>query len=137
MIVLKGIEAKELDVYKLFDQFITHLQKHEYTVASIRNFVAGVRSYVQYHDIDVIPAKFKHKVTMPNDRKEDEYAPDREEIRKILSGIRQERLKAYCIVLASGGMRAEEGLAVRIQYIDFNVQPTKIYMQAQYAEQAT
>lgn len=132
--VLKGIRKKQLDVYKLFDQFISYLQGHEYTVASIRNFLAGVRSYVQYHDIDVIPAKFKHKVTMPNDRKEDEYALDREEIRKILTNIRQQRLKTYCIVLACGGMRAEEGLAIRAKDIDFNVQPTKIYMQAQYAK---
>jgi integrase len=132
--VLKPLATKEIDLYKLFDQFITYLQMHEYTPASIHNFVAGVRSYVQYHDIDVIPAKFKHKVTMPKNRKEDEYALDREEIRKILTHIRQPRLKTYCILLACGGMRAVEALAIQVRDIDFDVQPTKIYMKAEYSK---
>lgn len=132
--VLKLLQEKQLDVYKLIDEYLSFLLTKNYATKSVLAWLSGPRSYFQYHDIDIIPAKLRHKVTIPQDRKEDEYALDKEEIRKILTRIRQPRLKTYCMVLACGGMRAVEALAIRIKDIDFNVQPTKIYMQAKYSK---
>ena len=44
------------------------------------------------------------------------------------------RLKAYLLVLASGGTRAVEALAIRIKDIDFSISPTKIHIRKEYTK---
>jgi hypothetical protein len=39
-------------------------------------YVAAIRSYFAYHDIDVIPARFKRKVRIPKLYREDEQPID-------------------------------------------------------------
>jgi integrase len=110
------------------------MTKQELGVSTIRLAVAASRSYFQKYDIDIISGKFKHKVTMPIDRKEDEYALGIEEIRRIITSINNRRLKAFRLILASAGMRPVEGLAIRYKDIDFSIEPTKLYMQAKYSK---
>jgi integrase len=43
-------------------------------------------------------------------------------------------LKAYLLVLASGGTRAVEALAIRIKDIDFSISPTKIHIRKEYTK---
>jgi integrase len=66
--------------------------------------------------------------------REDEQALDLSDIRKILLAYNNRRLKAYLLVLVSGGMRAVEGLAIRLKDIDFSVSPTKIHIRKEYAK---
>ena len=47
-------------------------------------------------------------------------------LRKISYLVIIEGLKTYLLLLASGGMRAVEGLAIRYKDIDFSVSPTKV-----------
>jgi integrase len=67
--------------------------------------VYAIRSYFQYYDIDINPAKFRRKVRLPKVAREDEQPVDAMDIRKILLACNNRRLKAYILVLASGGMR--------------------------------
>jgi Phage integrase family len=71
---------------------------------------------------------------MPKAYREDEQALDVNDIRKILLSCNNRRLKAYLLVLASGAMRAVEGLAIRLKDIDFSVSPTKIHIRKEYAK---
>jgi integrase len=96
--------------------------------------MASIRSYFAYNDIDVIPSKFKRKVKMPKSYREDEEPLDASDIRKILLACSNRRLKAYLLILASGGMRTVEGLAIRIKDLDFSVNPTKIHIRKEYAK---
>lgn len=104
------------------------------SVSSIRYYVGALRSYLAYHDLDVIPSKFKRKVKMPKLYREDEQPIDAEDIRKILLACNNRRLKSYLLVLASGGMRAVEALAIRVKDCDFTVGPTKIHIRKEYAK---
>ena len=104
------------------------------SIPSIRLYVAAIRSYLAYHDIDVIPSKFKRKVRMPKLYREDEQPIDAEDIRKILLSCNNRRMKVYLLVLASGAMRATEALAIRIKDCDFSVSPTKIHIRKEYAK---
>jgi len=52
----------------------------------------------------------------------------------IYAAINTEFKKAYLLVLASGGMRAVEGLAIRIKDIDFSVTPTKIHIRKEFVK---
>jgi hypothetical protein len=94
----------------------------------------SLRSYLAYHDIDVVPSKFKRKVKMPKAYREDEEALNVQDIRNILLVCNNRRLKAYILVLASGGFRAVEALAIRLKDIDFSSSPTKIHVRKEYSK---
>ena len=74
---------------------------------------------------------------MPKMYREDEEPLDTSDIRKILLSCNNRRLKTYLLVLASGGMRAIEGLAIRLKDIDFTVSPTKIHIRKEYSKTKT
>jgi integrase len=96
--------------------------------------VYAVRSYLQYYDIDINPSKFRRRVRLPKLAREDEQAIDASDIRKILLACNNLRLKAYLLVLASGGMRALEALAIRNKDLDFTVSPTKVHIRKEYTK---
>jgi integrase len=43
-------------------------------------------------------------------------------------------LKAYLLVLASGGLRASEGLAIRLKDLDFSASPTRIHIRKEFTK---
>ena len=94
----------------LLDSFISYIQsiKEGITANSLSVYVAGLRSYFSYYDIDIIPSKFKRKVFLPKIPRETEQALDSSDIRKILLNCSNRRLKTYLLILASGGMRTVE-----------------------------
>ena len=95
--------------------------------------MAGVKSYLAYHGIDVVPRIFKNKVFMPKVLTEEEQAIDASIIRKILLKCNK-KLKVYVLILANGGMREAEALAIRIKDIYFDTIPTTIHIRKEYAK---
>lgn len=65
---------------------------------------------------------------MPKQYHEGERPIDKEEIREILKACNNRRLKPYLYVLASGGMRANEALGLRLGDVDFSESPTKVHI---------
>ena len=102
------------------------------TPKSVSLYVTAIRSYFAYYDIDILPSKFKRKVKMPKFYREDEEPIDASDIRKMLLGCNNRRLKAVLLFLASGAMRVTECLAIRNMDIDFTVSPTKIHLRKEY-----
>jgi integrase len=133
------LSKNELNVYTILDEFVFYLVDPTFklTSSSIKLYVASVRSYLAYYDIDIMPSKFRRKVKMPKMYREDEEPLDTSDIRKILLSCNNRRLKTYLLVLASGGMRAIEGLAIRLKDIDFTVSPTKIHIRKEYSKTKT
>jgi integrase len=132
--ILEPLTKNEINLYELFDGFVAFLISSGLSIPSIRLYVAAIRSYFAYHDLDVIPARFKRKVRMPKLYREDEQPVDKQDIRKILLSCNNRRLKVYLLVLASGAMRAVEALAIRVKDCDFSVSPTKIHIREEYAK---
>jgi integrase len=137
--ILKPLSNSELDIYVILDEFVSHLVNETSNISSssIKLYIAAVRSYFAYYDIDIIHSKFRRKVKMPKMYREDEEPLDVSDIRKILLSCNNRRLKAYLLFLASGGMRAVEGLAIRLKDIDFTVSPTKIHIRREYSKTKT
>lgn len=131
--ILKSLSEEKINVYELLDSFVED-QSKKVSPKTLRLHLAAVESYLGYHDIDIIPARFKKKVTVPKLHREDEQAIDASDIRKILLVFNNRRLKSYLLVLASGGMRTVEALATRIKDIDFTVSPTKVHVRREYAK---
>jgi integrase len=132
--ILEPLAENKINLYELLDSFVSYLQTSNATLtpSSIKLYMTSIRSYFAYKDIEVIPSKFKRKVKMPKTYREDEEPLDASDIRKILLARSNRRLKVYLLILASGGMRTVEGLAIRIKDIDFSVNPTKIHIRKEY-----
>ena len=71
---------------------------------------------------------------MPKIYHEDEEPLDVSDIRKLLLSCNNRRLKGYLLVLASGGLRAVEALAIRLRDIDFSISPAKIDIRKEYVK---
>jgi hypothetical protein len=79
--ILDLILSKKVDVYSLLDEFIGFMQTKTVTHASINQYVASIRSYLGYYDIDIVPSKFKRRVRTPKVFHEDEVPIDAKDIR--------------------------------------------------------
>jgi integrase len=127
--IIDAILSNEVDLYQLINSFLAYETTRKrgeqitLTPQTIQTHLIGIKPYFAYYDIDIIPSKFKRKVKVPKIHREDEEPLDFSDIRKILLACNNRRLKAYLLVLASGGMRATSGLAVRLKDIDFSISP--------------
>jgi integrase len=99
--ILSLLKEGKVDVYKLLGSFVDYLSP-KISAKTFEPYMEGVKSYLEYHDIDIIPAKFKKKVTLPKLYREDERAIDVSDVRKILHACHNRRLKTYLLILASG-----------------------------------
>jgi integrase len=95
--ILEPLLENKVNVYGLLDRFVSYVlaTKPEITPKSLHLYLAALRSYFAYYDIDVIPSKFRRKVKVPKFYREDEEAVDAQDIRKILLVCNNRRLKAY------------------------------------------
>jgi len=125
---------EKIDVYQLLNNFVSYLIQLNLSIPSISLYIAAIRSYLAYYDIDVIPSKFKRKVKLPKHYREDEEPLDVSDVRKILLSCNNRRLKSYLLILASSGLRAAEACALRLRDIDFSINPTKIHVRKEYSK---
>lgn len=134
--ILQALLKNKRNVYELLEQFVSYLMKTRVglTPKSISLYVTAARSYFAYYDIDVIPSKFRRKVRLPKIYREDEEPIDASDIRTMLLSCNNRRLKSLILVLASGGMRIGEALAIRNMDIDFSITPTKIHIRKEFSK---
>ena len=74
--ILHRIIKEEKDVYNVLDSFVGYLKQRGDPATSIIFYMAGVKSYLAYHGIDIVPRIFKNKVFMPKVLTEEEQAID-------------------------------------------------------------
>jgi integrase len=136
--IIDLILHNQINVYELLDAFVSFESINESqernNPQNIKTYLVGIKSYFAYYDIDIIPSKFKRKVKIPKTLKEKEEPIDAADIRKILLSCNNRRLKTYLLILASGGLRAVEGCAIRIKDINFEGSPTMIHIRAEYVK---
>jgi integrase len=133
--ILTTIKKGKLSVYQVLAGFAGYLsEKGSLAPQSIKTRLAAAKSYLQYNDIDIIPAKFKHQVKLPRVEIEDQEAVDAADVRQLIVSCSNRRLRALLLVLASGGMRAGEALAMRIRDVDFTTSPPKVHIRKEYAK---
>jgi integrase len=146
--ILPELKSEKIDVYKLLNDFVSYLQNDtangsNLSPATLNLYMSASRSYFQFKDIDISLSKFKHRVSLPTVRREDEQPIDSNDIKEILHHCNNRRLKAFILVLASGGMRASEALAIREIDIDFGPsltdknEPAKVKIRKEYSKTRT
>jgi hypothetical protein len=135
--ILKPILKNQINVYTLLDNFVSYLvsrHKNKLSPNAVSLYVAALRSYFLFQDIDIVQSKFKRRVKLPKKHREDEEPLDAAQIRELLLSCNNRRLKAYLLTLASGAMRTMEALAIRDMDCDFTIHPTKIHIRAEFAK---
>ena len=133
--IIDFIINKKTSVYKFLDEFMAFLmRKKELSQASRNQYMTGVKSYLQFHDVDIIPYKFKLRVAVPKIPREDEQPIDQNDIRTILLQCQNRRLKVFLMILASSGVRAIEACALRFCDVYFDENPTRIHIRAEYTK---
>jgi integrase len=133
--IISALSKNEENVYSTINDYVTYLiDSLKLSNSSIAAYVAGVRSYFGFYDIDIAIRTFKKKVKMPTIEESEEEAIDENDIRRLLSFCTSRRLKVYLLTLASGAPRALEACAIRNMDIDFDKTPTEIHIRKEYAK---
>jgi integrase len=119
---LKKSSSNIIDPYDLLSGFVAYIQEEQgiENPNTIRSFVTTARNFLEYHDIEISPRKFKLRVRMPKAVIRHKEAISKEEIREILLKCSDIKLKTYVMLLAATGMRATEALALRYKDFDFD-----------------
>jgi integrase len=132
--IVPFLQNQRINTYEILDNFVSYLTLKEIATVSLRIYVGAVRSYLEFHDIDIVPSKFRRRVKLPK------FYPDSQEplsltdIRDLLEFCSNNRLRTYILLLTSTGLRATEAAALRIMDIDFTTNPTKINVRKEYTK---
>lgn len=138
--ILDPLIKKKINVYELLDDFVDYLENRvdEYnnnTKLSDKTkafYIAGVKSYLEYYDIEISAKKLRNKVTMPKILRRQKEPLNQNKIRNMLLSCNHDRLKVFILVLSSAGTRAMETLGVRNKDIIFEEgSPVKLHIMAE------
>lgn len=130
--VIEKVKGGKLDVYKVFDRFVSELDKAGLSSHSINGYVNRVKQYFAYNDVEWDETAFRVKVGLPRVEEPDDRAPTVEELRRILVWGKL-RTKALILVLASSGMRLGEAIKLKVRDIDFYSRPVKVRLSPKVA----
>jgi len=101
---------------------------------TLKQRVVTVKNFLEYHDVDLSPRKFKLKVKLPRVIRKSKEALSKEDVIDILNECSDIRLKTYVMLLAGSGMRATEALSIRIKDLDLTCSPAKVSVRAEHTK---
>ena len=139
--LIQKLRDKEYDPYDILNDYCLFL-KNNYNLSNstFRDKIITVKTFLEYNDIELSPRKFKLKVKFPKTVLRNKEAIDKQDIIKILNGCSDLRLKTYVMVLASTGLRAAEGLSIRIKDLEItnaigsNSSPAKLTIRGEFTK---
>ena len=137
--ILDPLEKKTVDVYTLLDDFIDYLRNRvdvyngntRLSEKTIAFYIAGVKSYLEKYDVEISAKKLRNKVDMPKILRRKKETLNQKKIRNMLIACNNDRLKLFILVLASGGTRSMETLAIRNRDVHFEELPAKLHIIAE------
>jgi integrase len=136
--LISKIREGVLDIYDILNGYSAYLQQN-YTVSTLtlKQRVVTIKNFLEYHDIDISPRKFKLKVKLPRMIRRSKEALSKEDIIDILNACSDIRLKTYVMLLAATGMHATEALSIRIKDLDLKSNPARLFVRGEYTKTRT
>ena len=101
---------------------------------TLKQRVVTVKNFLEYHDVDISPRKFKMKVKLPKVVRKNKEALAKEDIVNILNTCSDIRLRTYVMLLAATGMRAVEALSIRIKDLDLQSNPSRLFIRGEFTK---
>ncbi|MGH9923807.1 MAG: tyrosine-type recombinase/integrase, partial [Nitrososphaeraceae archaeon] len=132
--IISLLQNQRINTYELLDQFVSYLSKKNIAVRSVTLYIAAVRSYLEFSDIDIVPNRFRRRVKMPKFYPDPEEPLSLSDIRDLLEYCKIDRLRTYIILLTSSGLRAIEAASLRLMDVDFTTSPTKITVRREFSK---
>ena len=132
--LIDHIIHSKLNPYEILNDYCISLQEARLHSSTLKNRVITAKNFLEFNDIDINPRKFKLKVKFPKTIRRIKEALDKNDITNILNSCSDIKLKTYVMLLASTGMRAVEGLSIRIKDIDFGSSPVKVTIQGEHTK---
>ena len=124
------IENKELDVYKVLNEYIIFLDKKGIKPKTIRLWFTVVKGYLTHLQVEVFSEKCKQVVKLPKIRRVKKEALTKEILVKLLRNLDAKSSTAVLVATASG-MRVGEIAGLKLSDIEFNRDPVKINIRAE------
>ena len=122
------------DTYNLLNDYAAYLKNSDISVLTLKQRIVTVKNFLEYNDVDISPRKFKIKVKLPKVVRKKKEATSKEDIIDILNICDNIRLRTYVMLLAATGMRAVEALSIRIQDLEFDSSPAKVFVRGEYTK---
>jgi integrase len=136
--LIRRIDVGNEDVFEVINEFSSYLSNSNISSNTVKQRVVTIKNFLEYHDIDISPRKFKLKIKLPKSIRKDKEALSKEDITDILNACSDIRLKTYIVLLASTGMRAQEALSLRIKDLDLERSiPARFYVRGEYTKTRT
>ena len=116
----------DINIYDLLSEYVSYLVKktdengHTISNATVKQRIITTKNFLEYHDIEISPRKFKLKVKIPKSVKRNKEALSKEDVVKILETCSNMKLKTFVLFLAATGARASEACSIRLMDIDFD-----------------
>ena len=99
--IITQITKGKIDLYDALGKYVLYLNNNFISPVTLKNHVITVKNFLEYHDIDISPRKFKLKVRMPKVVRKNKEALSKEDIIDILNACSDIRLKTFVMFLAS------------------------------------
>lgn len=101
---------------------------------TVKHRILTTKNFFEYCDIEISPKKFSLKVRLPRSVRKEKEPLSKEDIVTILNVCSNIRLKTYIMLLAATGMRATEAVSIRICDLDFESNPSKLFVRGEYTK---
>jgi integrase len=101
---------------------------------TVKHRILTTKNFFEYCDIEISPKKFSLKVRLPKSVRKEKEPLSKEDIVTILNVCSNIRLKTYIMLLAATGMRATEAVSIRICDLDFESNPSKLFVRGEYTK---
>lgn len=124
------IENKELDVYKILNEYVIFLDKKGIKPKTIRLWFTVVKGYLTHLQVEVFSEKCKQVVKLPKIRRIKKEALTKEVLIKLLRNL-DAKLETAVLVATASGMRIGEIASLKLSDIEFNHDPVKINIRAE------
>jgi integrase len=131
-----GERRKIFDVYDVLRNYSSYLMQDSSNIhtTTLKQRIVTVKNFLEFHDIDISPRKFKIKVRLPKDIKRNKEAIDKNDIVNILNGCSDIKIKTYVMLLASTGCHATEALSIRNHDLDLESIPAKVTIRGEFTK---
>jgi integrase len=128
----------DVNIYDLLSSYVSRLinmidgDGHSISNLTIKQRVVTAKNFLEYHDIDISPRKFKLKVKTPRITNRHKEPLSKEDVVKILETCAFIKVKTYVLFLAATGTRAIEACSIRLMDIDF--EKCKVHIRGEYTK---
>ncbi len=116
---LKAMQTGKVDAGERIDAFIGYaLDKQSKSHSTVRNYAFGVKKWLDLNGVKVNWAK----IEMPNSNmtREEDRAPSKNELKKLLNHASSSRDRAVIFIASSSGLRIGTLLSLKVGDVNFN-----------------